>query len=289
MKICPQCQLEYDDKFSFCKQCGQKLEVVQVQRPQGVQKVSSNVVVENSAKDNSDSKKWIFIVCGIVIVALIAFFISKDDTNDNSAINKSGQTINSQNTAEPINNGISKKNVKEEVEKEARAAADINAQKNQSMINNNASVPYESNTVTVNAPGYILGDDVNVRTEPTINSDVIGVVQRGFRFHILSYINDWAKVKSGDGRIGYVNRKYISTNGSDVDWSKGDKYGKHAYSGVVKATDVNMRSSNSINSPVVGRFRQGENVEILGFYKEWVKVKRSNGQIGYIMRSYLKY
>ena len=47
-----------------------------------------------------------------------------------------------------------------------------------------------------------------------------------------------------------------------------------------------MRSSNSINGPVVGRFWQGENVEILGFYKEWIKVKRKNGQVGYIMRSY---
>ncbi len=276
MKICPQCKTVYDNKFKFCKKCGVSLEVKTVnEKP---------VWQVQRRKESTDYWVWIIVALIVIAVAGVGFyhFNNKVRTLENEV--KTQKTI-----TKSINNATLSKNVKEEVEKEVRAAIDINAQKKQSAINNNVSVPYESNIVSVDSPGYILGDDVNVRSEPTINSKVIAVVNRGFRFHILSYVNDWAKVESGDGRIGYVYRKYISPNGTDVDWSKGDKYGKHAYSGVVKATEVNMRSSNSINSSIIGKFWQGENVKILGFYKEWVKVKRSNGQIGYIMRSYLEY
>ena len=154
---------------------------------------------------------------------------------------------------------------------------------------NITAIPNRINIVAVDAPGYILGDDVNIRTMPGTDSQIIGRVQRGFRLHIISYEDGWAKVEDTKGNVGYVAKQYISTNGTDVDWSKGDKYGKSAYSGVVKATDVNMRESNSINSRVIGTFQQGEHVKVLGFYKEWVKVQRNNGQVGYIMRSYLGY
>ena len=27
MKVCPNCKIAYDDKYGFCKKCGQKLEI----------------------------------------------------------------------------------------------------------------------------------------------------------------------------------------------------------------------------------------------------------------------
>ena len=203
MKICPQCQLEYDDKFSFCKQCGQKLEVVQVQQPQGVQKVSTNIAVENSAKENSDSKKWIFIVCGIVIVALIAFFATQNSVNKN----KQTASLSSQNMMASTNNDISKNKAKEEAEKRAKEAVEKIKQKNQAMnnANNTTSLPFEPKI-----KGYIAGTDVFMRSGPGKQYKTEGVFAKGEYVEVMDERAEWAKVQTTNGKIAWVFKQYLS-------------------------------------------------------------------------------
>ena len=61
------------------------------------------------------------------------------------------------------------------------------------------------------------------------------------------------------------------------------------YTGVVKSNNVDMYSGMFGTSYVKTKLQKGEVVQIMDIDKGWVKVKRSNGQIGYIMRSYLEY
>lgn len=285
MKVCPNCKISYDDKYGFCKKCGQKLEVHIEQSQEHFQSPvfdADNTKLAGNVDDKNTSKKWIMIIGVLIILALIGFleFGGNLSSEPNSQIAKT----------ETLNNTVkenTEKHVKDEVDKEARAAAEKIRQEKQSEAKSSVQNNDTSN-IEVNAPGYILDDDVAVWSAPDVNSKVLGLVYKGNRFIIINYSGKWAKIRGKDG-IGYVLKSFISTNGQDVNWSNNEKYGKEVHSAVVMATDVNMRDSNSMNSNVIGRFNQGETVKVLGFYKEWVKVQRNNGQIGYIFRTYLDY
>ncbi len=59
MKICSKCQIEYDDKFLFCKKCGSKLETM-----------------ASAPNSKPSSKRPNLLIIGLVIVlALIGFFV----------------------------------------------------------------------------------------------------------------------------------------------------------------------------------------------------------------------
>ena len=127
MKYCMQCKLKYNDKYKFCKKCGSKLTVFQ-----------------NSARNNnvnSNSKNSLILIFCIVIIAVVCatfyYYNNKVQTLENEV--KTQEII-----TKPVDNTISK-NVKEEVEKEARAAVDNVRQQNQVINNKNDSVFYHLN------------------------------------------------------------------------------------------------------------------------------------------------
>ena len=67
MRTCPNCHLQYDDKFSFCKRCGQRLERIQKEDSC----VTSNTDVQNT--NNHKSNSWI-IIAGVVVLLAVSIF-----------------------------------------------------------------------------------------------------------------------------------------------------------------------------------------------------------------------
>ena len=70
MKFCPNCNLQYDDKFGFCKKCGQKLKDYQEQ----------NCKIES--KSNFISKKAIIVLGIIISFIVVVVFGFKDSLYD---------------------------------------------------------------------------------------------------------------------------------------------------------------------------------------------------------------
>lgn len=61
----------------------------------------------------------------------------------------------------------------------------------------------------------------------------------------------------------------------------------HEITGVIIGTDVNARTSASMQSNVIGSFDYGEKVTVILEQGEWVKVRRANGAEYYVARRYL--
>ena len=87
MRTCPNCHLEYDDKFSFCKRCGQRLERSQIQDSC----VTPNTDVQNT--NNHKSNSWILIAGVVVLVALLGFFVTGDNGVSGNPTNKVSSSI----------------------------------------------------------------------------------------------------------------------------------------------------------------------------------------------------
>jgi len=58
----------------------------------------------------------------------------------------------------------------------------------------------------------VTGDEVRVRQSPNTNCAIMGYVNRGDEVTILGVTEDlgWARVKLGEGRLGYISARFIS-------------------------------------------------------------------------------
>ena len=69
---------------------------------------------------------------------------------------------------------------------------------------------------------YYAATDVNVRTEPSLDSEVLGTLDRDDKINVLEMVDDtWAKIEYKE-KTGYVNRKYIVAE-ADYDPDKSDR------------------------------------------------------------------
>ena len=74
---------------------------------------------------------------------------------------------------------------------------------------------------------YYAATDVNVRTEPSLDSEVLGTLDRDDKINVLEMVDDtWAKIEYKE-TTGYVNRKYIVAE-ADYDPDKSDRGSKNS-------------------------------------------------------------
>ena len=56
--------------------------------------------------------------------------------------------------------------------------------------------------------------------------------------------------------------------------------------GTITGTEVRIRASAGLTGQILGHFEKGENVTVLEVAEGWTKVKRSNGQVGWVSNDY---
>lgn len=121
---------------------------------------------------------------------------------------------------------------------------------------------------------------LNVRSGPGTEHPVIGGLRAGAAISIIGNENGWWKIKYNGG-VGYVSGKYIDTKPSQDSSETAVNFKGH----VEVDTSLNIR--NSPWGEIVGRFGDGEDVEVVGKVGSWYKIKH-NGKIAYAYASYIK-
>lgn len=148
--------------------------------------------------------------------------------------------------------------------------------------------PVDASIITQNIK--IKGTNVNVRSAPTTNSEIIAKVNTGdilLRIEKASTINGdnyWDKVVLPDGRKGYLARSYIIeiedvTNCNET---------------VVANTSVNLRNGPGLNgTTIITMITEGQALTRIetGKYNLdgyiWDRVKLSDGRQGYVAQNYI--
>ena len=59
----------------------------------------------------------------------------------------------------------------------------------------------------------VITNTLNVRSEPSLDGDILTQVKKGDRLSILQSADDWVRVRLGDDTIGWVSRALISIDG----------------------------------------------------------------------------
>ncbi|MBU0674214.1 MAG: SH3 domain-containing protein [Proteobacteria bacterium] len=115
----------------------------------------------------------------------------------------------------------------------------------------------------------INGAKVNMRSGPGENYSVLWELGNGFPLKRISEQKNWVKVEDFEGDVGWVYGKLISKEPHFI----------------VKKKRINIRSSPSSKSKVVGKANYGVVFKTLEQKNGWVKVKHENGLTGWISRS----
>ncbi len=113
---------------------------------------------------------------------------------------------------------------------------------------------------------------LNLRKTASANGAVITTLSRGAVVQVLQAGGTWTKVKYG-GNEGYMSSSYLKASTA--------KYG------TITAGSVNVRSSGSTSSSVLGKLAKGDVVEIAQSGGSWHKIKYKSST-AYVYAAYVK-
>ncbi|MDP4083393.1 MAG: SH3 domain-containing protein [Bacillota bacterium] len=133
-----------------------------------------------------------------------------------------------------------------------------------------------SNSTTTVTTGTVTGDSVNVRSNPSTSSTILGKLSRGNSVKILSIQNSWFEINFSNRNV-WVSSQYITIN-----QKRQSSPSQSGVVGTVTADGLHIRSSASLNSSVVGTVNKGQTFTILEEKNNWDRVEYKSGSFGWI-------
>ena len=122
---------------------------------------------------------------------------------------------------------------------------------------------------------------LNVRTEGTESSKMVGKMPKNAGCEILETVNGWCKIRSGEVS-GYVKAEYLLTGDAAV--AKAQEF--LTETATAKTSNLNVRKEPNTNSSVLIQIGEGEKLEVLEQLDGWVKVSVDSDE-GYVAADYV--
>ncbi len=140
--------------------------------------------------------------------------------------------------------------------------------------------------------GTVTGVEVRMRGGAGTSTAILGYFEKGEVVEVLKQDvengSKWYQVKRTNGATGWISSDFLSVDeGQRVPSASTEETKK----GIIKGTEVRMRSDPSLNADVLEYFRNGEEVIILDATSSdlnWLKVRRANGKEGWVAADYCK-
>lgn len=117
----------------------------------------------------------------------------------------------------------------------------------------------------------IKGDSVNMRSGPSMASEILWKLGVGYPLKVLERKGNWVHVVDFENDRGWVFRRYVGTT-------------PHA---IVKSPRANLRAGPGRGHRIVGRAEYGEVFRVLGTRGSWVRVQGQDAGRGWIARPLL--
>ena len=118
----------------------------------------------------------------------------------------------------------------------------------------------------------VANDYVNIRQEPSTESEILGKLYRGSAATLLEPAGEWVKIKSGSV-TGYINAEYLAI-GFDAEELVDTYATKWA---VVNTTTLKVREKPSTDAITITLIPLGENYEVIKEKDGWVKILLDEG------------
>lgn len=131
----------------------------------------------------------------------------------------------------------------------------------------------------VSAGQLFTTNGVNVRSGPSSDSSIYFAVPEGTAVTQTGQTGNWTAVNI-DGVQGYIYNSYLSKNSADSTSS----ITENSY---INSTEVNLRKKDNSHCKTLAVLTMNEPVSVLSVKGNWSRIRRENGQEGYVYSLYL--
>jgi SH3-like domain-containing protein len=100
---------------------------------------------------------------------------------------------------------------------------------------------------------------LNMRAEPSLNAQVVYRLRYGDMLQVIDENGEWRQVLTG-GVEGWVHSEFL----------------RSGFTVWVRTPSLNVRGEPGLTAPIVGRFTQNEEIQVVDKQADWLHVKRGN-------------
>ena len=140
-------------------------------------------------------------------------------------------------------------------------------------------------------PAWVIPEVLNVRKEPSADSDKAGRVTRGDQVLVTAFRADrWCKALLPNGKTGWLKEEYLQFS-----QEKGRELAKQqsktplAIPAWIAESVVNMRKGPDVGAGVVTQLKRGYKVHVIARDGNWRKVTSNGGERGWIRADLLEF
>lgn len=133
-----------------------------------------------------------------------------------------------------------------------------------------------STMAAANVEGY-----ANIRSEASVDSEIVGVLMPGYVVAVTEKGNEWSKISS-NGVEGYIKNEYLVFG----EEAKAHYRNMCGIIGVVQADSLRVREAASTDSAQVGTLTQNGEVSVFGEEADWYQIQYS-GSSAYVHADYV--
>ncbi|PFA64521.1 N-acetylmuramoyl-L-alanine amidase [Bacillus sp. AFS015802] len=136
--------------------------------------------------------------------------------------------------------------------------------------------------------GIITDNALNVRTSPSLQGSVLGVLNKGDVVEVTGSVSGWYEIRFGESPA-WVSESYVEFSSSeDESVEEEDTSSQEHLVGIITVHGLNVRDETSLNGRIVGTVSKGEKYKLLKEKNNWYQIKLSNGEKGWIAGWYVQ-
>ncbi|MCD7957209.1 MAG: C40 family peptidase [Lachnospiraceae bacterium] len=125
---------------------------------------------------------------------------------------------------------------------------------------------------------------INVRSDASTDGEVVGKIYNNNSVTILGQLGDWYEIQSGNV-TGYVKADYFATGESADEIAEEVAYNV----ATVNAEGLWVHTEASEDSETIGMVYSSEQMEVVSYEGDWMKVVLEDGTYGYVNAWYVDY
>lgn len=133
---------------------------------------------------------------------------------------------------------------------------------------------------TVLFQGEVNSNGINIRADATVTSEIICNLDRAQKIDVISEVYDWYKIRLPKTGPSYIHKGLVAL-------TEAGEEGKVSNTARVLKNNVNIRSRPDTSSPILGKAKQDDTVNILQDAGEWYKIEPVKQSYAWIHKNFV--